>query len=168
MRRRLSNEFGRLSNYFSENEQEETSLAAVWEALKLVVRGDFISIAAAFMRLRKEKRAELEGEVKELETLHKRTGAPRGWRELETRRRMLKHLDLDRAEHALLWLRHKFYLSGDKSGKMLAHRLRAHTQISSIQAIRDHNSVEHITDAHIVENGYTQGRLPLCLSRRLT
>lgn len=88
-------------HYLEENDTGETALAAVWEALKLVARGELISIAAAYSTLRKTKRAELEKQVSELEAVHKRTGAPRVWRELESRRKMLKHLDIDRVEHTL-------------------------------------------------------------------
>lgn len=62
---------------------------------------------------------------------------------------MLKHLDLDRAEHALLRLRHKFYLSGDKCGRMLARKLRASTQKSIIQSIQDTTGEEHSADDKI-------------------
>lgn len=125
-------------------------MASVWEALKLVVRGEFLKIAAAHSKLRKGKQATLEKEVSELEAVHKRTGAPRVWRELENRRRLLKHLDLDKAEHMLLRLRHKFYLSSDKCGKMLAHRLRATTQRNNVQAIAGASGEEHTTDESIV------------------
>lgn len=138
-----------IQHYLLENDTGTTALVSVWEALKLVARGEFINLTAAYSTLRREKRAELEKEVGELEAVHKRTGAPRVWRALESRRRLLKHLDLDRAEHTLLRLRHKFYLSGDKCGKMLAHKLRTTTQKFSVQAISETAGEEHNTDDKI-------------------
>lgn len=141
----------KITDYLEFNDTGETAFASVWEALKLVLRGEFMAISAAEKRRRVERRAALNQEVAELEQIHKLTGAPRVWRELESRRRALKHLDLDRAEHALLRLCHKFYIGGDKCGKLLASRLHVQAQASMIQTLRDEEGTEHSSDAEIVD-----------------
>lgn len=141
----------KLVDYLHLNDTGETALESVWEALKLVIQGEFIAISTADNRRRTEKRKAVEQEVEELEKIHKRTGAPRIWRDLEARRRILKHLDLDRAEHALLRLRHKFYIGRDKCGKLLARLLRAQTRASMIQTLRDDGGREHTEDTNIVD-----------------
>ncbi|KAJ1130094.1 hypothetical protein NDU88_008450 [Pleurodeles waltl] len=90
--------------YLSINDTSETSLAVVWEALKAVVRGQFIAIAARANTLRKEKRRQLEARIKEMEGQHSVTGAKEVKRQLAANRKQLKALDMDGAEHAPDWV----------------------------------------------------------------
>ncbi|KAJ1189301.1 hypothetical protein NDU88_006049 [Pleurodeles waltl] len=57
--------------YLQTNDTGDTSLASVWEALKLVIRGELIEISAEDNRHGKVNRAALEKEVVDLETVHK-------------------------------------------------------------------------------------------------
>lgn len=117
-----------IKQYLTLNDQPDTSLASLWGALKAVIRGELISISAAETKERKEKRATLTAQVTELERVHSRTGAPRIWRQLKAARAQLASLDLDRAEFAALKLKHTYYVGGDKTGRLLASKLRARTQ----------------------------------------
>ncbi|KAJ1099395.1 hypothetical protein NDU88_004496 [Pleurodeles waltl] len=63
-------------------------------------------------------------QVHELKAIHKTTSASRGWRQLETAEAQLHGQATDRAEYDLLHLRYTFYVGGNKSGRLLAHKLR--------------------------------------------
>ena len=91
----------------------------------MVLTGEFIAIAAANNRNWTAKRPELEQQVRELEEIHKRSGALLMFGKLNAVRAQLQHLDFDRAEYAALHLKHKHYIGGNKSGRTLARKLRA-------------------------------------------
>ncbi|KAJ1142596.1 hypothetical protein NDU88_008910 [Pleurodeles waltl] len=104
--------------------------------MKVVIRREFIGISAADNKLRLEKRAQLQQQVTELETIHKRIGAPRVWRQLNAARLQLVAITLDRAEYAALHLRHSYYVGCNRCGRLLAKRLRAHYQKVEVSSIR--------------------------------
>lgn len=103
-----------IDNYLITNDNQDTSIAARWEALKAVIRGEFLAISTAENKARRLKREELSQQVKTLELSHQHTGAPRIWRKLMSARTQLNALDLDRAEYAALRLRHSYYVGGDR------------------------------------------------------
>ena len=113
----------------------------------MVVRGRIIAISAADNKLRREKRQDLESEVARLETIHKRTGAPRVWRQLRQARAQLQLIDQSRAEYALIRLKHKYYSEGNRAGKLLALKLRAKTKIEGItRLINRQGQITHDTE----------------------
>ena len=114
-----------IKEYLSLNDNTETSVATQWEALKAVVRGRCMAISASMNKVRKQKREELEQETRALEQEHKRTGARRIFRTLQTLRKELKALDWEAAEYALLRTRQRYHVSGNKAGRLLAQKLRA-------------------------------------------
>ncbi|KAJ1109113.1 hypothetical protein NDU88_006478 [Pleurodeles waltl] len=78
-----------IRHYLEQNDDGKTSIGTLWEALKAVVRGEVISLAAKENRVRRDKRETLERRVAALERSHKSTGAPRVWSELERTRLQL-------------------------------------------------------------------------------
>ncbi|KAJ1140200.1 hypothetical protein NDU88_006558 [Pleurodeles waltl] len=114
-----------ITDYLSLNDDGNTRLETLWETLKVVVRGEVMSLSARDNRARREQRAVLEQKVAALERSHKSTGAARIWRELEKMRQQLRRLDWERAEYAIVRLKHKYYIGSNRCGKLLAHRLRA-------------------------------------------
>ncbi|KAJ1108150.1 hypothetical protein NDU88_005532 [Pleurodeles waltl] len=103
-----------ITAYLQTNDTGHTPLASVWEALKLVIRGELTAISAD-SHCRKEKRAALDKEVADLESAHKPTGAHRVWRDLENAQ-LHRCLYQDLTEHAILSHKHKFYLSSKPRG----------------------------------------------------
>lgn len=135
--------------------------------MKAVVKGEFIGIAATDNRDRKEKRKRLQDEIAELERIHQQTGAPRVWKRLKAARAQMAGLDTDRAEFAALRLRHKFYVGGDRCGRLLANRLRAQRQTHKVSEIVDQAGVIHRDETGIAgtfrqyyETLYAPQRLP--------
>ncbi|KAJ1213995.1 hypothetical protein NDU88_001623 [Pleurodeles waltl] len=100
---------------------------------------------------RKVRRVALEKELIDLETVHKRTGTQKMWRELERMRLLLKCLDQDRAEYAILRLKHKFYLNNNLSGCMLVHQLRRRIYVGAVKMIRTGPSTRTETAADTAE-----------------
>ncbi|KAJ1186039.1 hypothetical protein NDU88_002824 [Pleurodeles waltl] len=102
----------------------EVGVSVLWEALKAVVRGQFIAIAARLNRARRMKRQQLEDDIRSLEASHGRSGSLVMRRQLNTLRKQLRALGGDRAEYALLRTKLRYYAGGDRAGLLLAHRLQ--------------------------------------------
>ncbi|KAJ1203632.1 hypothetical protein NDU88_007416 [Pleurodeles waltl] len=64
-----------VSHYLAENDTPETSIATLWDTLKVVVRGQFIAIAARQNALRRDKRQQLEDDIRALEETHRQSGS---------------------------------------------------------------------------------------------
>ncbi|KAJ1123901.1 hypothetical protein NDU88_002368 [Pleurodeles waltl] len=140
-----------ITDYLSFSDDGRTSLDTLWEGLKAVVRGEVMSLSSKDNKVRREQRAVLEQKVAALERSHKYTGTPRVWRELEKARQQLKWLDWDRAEYAVVRLKHKYYTGSNRCGKLLAHRLRAQCSAMAIKMIRSPSEGEVRMDDQMAE-----------------
>ncbi|KAJ1138501.1 hypothetical protein NDU88_004884 [Pleurodeles waltl] len=90
-----------------------------------VVRGQFIAIAAYLNVDRSNKHSQLEHTIRELETLHRRTGVLATRRQLTMAHKQLRAIGMDRAQYALLLVKYKYYAEGNKAGCFLAQHLRS-------------------------------------------
>ncbi|KAJ1184690.1 hypothetical protein NDU88_001493 [Pleurodeles waltl] len=72
------------------------------EALKAMVRGQFIALAARANALRKEKRHQLEVRLQELEDRNRGAGVGEARRQLGVVCKELRTFNMDAAEHAML------------------------------------------------------------------
>ena len=61
----------------------------------------------------------------------------------------LSALDLDSAEYALLHIKQRYYIGGNKAGRMLANKLRAKTMQQGVSALRGLNGALLHSDADI-------------------
>ncbi|KAJ1090851.1 hypothetical protein NDU88_003979 [Pleurodeles waltl] len=93
---------GTIRHYLEPNDIPGVGMLLLWEALKAVVRGQFISIAARFIRARRMKCQQLENDIRSLEASHGSSGSLMMQRQINTLRNQLRALDGDRAEYALL------------------------------------------------------------------
>ncbi|KAJ1211264.1 hypothetical protein NDU88_006625 [Pleurodeles waltl] len=118
------------------NNTPGTSVAVVWEALKAVVRGQFIAIAVCTNALWREKRRLWEAKIKELEGRHRETNSMAMRRQLKVICKQLHALDTDNAEYALLRTKQRYYVGGRRVGRLLAHRLHAQAVQQQLNAIQ--------------------------------
>ncbi|KAJ1197663.1 hypothetical protein NDU88_001519 [Pleurodeles waltl] len=106
-----------------ENDTPETSIATLCETLKVVVRGQFIAIAARQNALSRDKRQQLEDDIQALEETHRQSGSLAVRRQLSVQRKRLRALDEGKAEYAVLRTKQKFYTGGNRAGRLFALRL---------------------------------------------
>ncbi|KAJ1113856.1 hypothetical protein NDU88_002097 [Pleurodeles waltl] len=123
-----------ISRYLAINDILGYSVSLLWEALKAVMRVEFIAITAMENKIRKENRETMTKLVLEVGKTHK----PRFWRQLEAAHKQLAGLDQDREEYALLELRHSFYVVGNCTGWLLASRLQTLRQSTGVEFLRSH------------------------------
>ncbi|KAJ1188732.1 hypothetical protein NDU88_005489 [Pleurodeles waltl] len=138
-----------ISTYLEFNDTADTPLPLLWDALKAVIKGEFIGISAVDNKLRREKRAHLQQQVMELEKIHKRKWALRVWRQLSAALLQLPGIDMDRAEYAALCLQQSYYVGGNRCGRLLATRLRAQHQWAAVPSIRLSGGLAVTSDAQI-------------------
>ncbi|KAJ1175287.1 hypothetical protein NDU88_000575 [Pleurodeles waltl] len=91
-----------VSHFLAENDTPDTSIVTFWETLKVVVRGQFIAIAGRQNALRRDKRQQLEDDIRALEETHGQSGSLAVRRQLAVQRKQLRALDEGKAEYALL------------------------------------------------------------------
>ncbi|KAJ1187562.1 hypothetical protein NDU88_004337 [Pleurodeles waltl] len=104
-----------IKSYLALNDKQRTSVVGVWEALKAVVKGHFIALAARASALRKGKRHQFEVRVKELEERQREVGAGKVRSRIGVTGKELRALDMDAAEHAMLCTKQMYYV-GEGSG----------------------------------------------------
>ncbi|KAJ1167697.1 hypothetical protein NDU88_008086 [Pleurodeles waltl] len=113
-----------IKHYLDKNDTPQVSVATLWKTLKAVIRGHGIAIAVSLNKARREKRQQLEDDIRSLEVTHGRTGYLVVRRQLRTLRKQLQTLDGNKAEYTLLQTKQKYYAGGNKAGHLLPHRLR--------------------------------------------
>ncbi|KAJ1179099.1 hypothetical protein NDU88_004335 [Pleurodeles waltl] len=64
-----------IRTYLDLNDTLDTPIALLWVTIKEVIRGTFVAISAHHNKDRKDKRQQLEGQVRVLKEQHKRTGS---------------------------------------------------------------------------------------------
>ncbi|KAJ1101147.1 hypothetical protein NDU88_006219 [Pleurodeles waltl] len=114
-----------ISGFLTINGSPDTPISLLGDAMKTVIRGEFITLSADHNKARKEQCTSLQAQAQELEHIHHHTGASRVWRQLEATRKQLAGLDMDRVEYSLRRPKHLFYIVDDKNGLFLANKLYA-------------------------------------------
>lgn len=79
-----------LKEYFSQNENDETSVITQWEAHKCVIRGEFIRKLASIKKEQQSKIKSLIEQIHKLEIAHKRSVALSTFDELTKARTKLR------------------------------------------------------------------------------
>ncbi|KAF3836210.1 hypothetical protein F7725_028768 [Dissostichus mawsoni] len=125
-------------DFFEINLNSVPSVATVWEAFKATCRGWLISFSSAENKKRRERKSQLNFKLKTLEEQHMLDPSNLDLRNsLLTARTNLQKLVHEETAFALFRLRRTYFESGDKAGKMLAHRLKQIENRQIIPAIRD-------------------------------
>ena len=121
-----------LEFFFQVNKTPEITASGLWETMKAFIRGEIISYKAHQRKSRREKLAKLSQRIALLDSLYAVSKLPDTYKERMT---LQAEYDLVMSQYTtelLLYSRSKFYEQGDKTCKLLAHRLR---QISASQLI---------------------------------
>lgn len=140
-----------IKEYLRINDTADVKIASLWGALKAVTRGELIAKSTFENKERQKHRDQLNVQVREPEQAYRRTGVPRLWRQLKNVRAALAGLDWDRAEYAILRLKHAYYSGGDKAGRMLAHKLRGQTLKTKVQSLHTNEGERVERDEEIAE-----------------
>ena len=139
----------KLLDYFSRNENDETSSLTQWEAHKCVIRGEFIKKIAKLKRESQLKIKSLIDQIHKLEMSHKRDIAISTLDELTKMRAILAE-ELNLKTKRQYVLRHRiYYEQGNKSGKLLAKAVQSKKISSTIHQIRDNQGKSYSTNEEI-------------------
>ncbi|KAJ1096974.1 hypothetical protein NDU88_002104 [Pleurodeles waltl] len=136
-----------ISTYLKCNDTADTPLPLLWDALKEVMRGEFIGISAADNELRREKRAQLQQQVTELNT---RGRVPEGLVKTQLRPATTCGDRLGQGGIPALLLRHSYYVGSNRCSHLLANRLRAQHKRAEVTSIRLPGGPAVTSDARII------------------
>lgn len=130
----------RTREFFSINLTPDISIQTVWEAYKATCRGWIIGYASAKKKEKTARKQGLVNKLKELESQHMKDPTNTQIRKaVDTTRTELKAILHEENAFALFQLRRKNYEFGEKSGKMLALRLKQQENRQAISSIYDAN-----------------------------
>ncbi|KAJ1163977.1 hypothetical protein NDU88_004424 [Pleurodeles waltl] len=139
-----------ITQYLLANDTPEVSAATLWEALKAVIRGQFIATSARLNKARQIKWQQLEDQIRTLETTHSVSGSLEMRRQIATLRKQLRTMGGDRAEYALLRTKQKYYTGGDRTGRLLAQQLQAQTAGRRVAELQLPDGTQTCGDEQIV------------------
>ena len=130
--------------YFQVN-TTETSACTRWEAFKAFLRGQIINFTSSKSRKAKQKRLLLETKIKELEILYFKHSCPKLHQELLLLRSQYNEMSASKASANLLKLKQSIFDQGEKSGKVLAWRIKKLQTERAITVLRK-NTGEMVAD----------------------
>uniref|UniRef100_H3A1S0 Endonuclease/exonuclease/phosphatase domain-containing protein n=1 Tax=Latimeria chalumnae TaxID=7897 RepID=H3A1S0_LATCH len=118
-------EVGRLiDEYLIHNGPSSLTPDFVWEALKATLRGHIISHTVACKKKHRAQMLNLELELCQAETEDYKCRSAESRERVVRARHDLNMISTSKAEEALMRTKSKYYVRGDKAGKLLAWQLR--------------------------------------------
>ncbi|CAH2223152.1 endonuclease, partial, partial [Pelobates cultripes] len=114
-----------LEAYFNTNTTADISVDTLWRAHKAVLRGLFIKHASYAKKQRLHTYNTLIQQITILTHTNKTNPSPEHYNKLRTLQAQLNEFELDKTNYILQKYKHKFFAQGNKSGKLLASKLRA-------------------------------------------
>ena len=142
------------TEFFDINLGSVASTLTVWEAFKATCRGWLISLSSAEKKKHEAVRTQLNNQSKKLEELHMQNPADLNLKNalLATRADLQKMIH-DETAFALFRLRRTYFENGEKSGKMLALRLKQMENKQAIPAVRKEKD-ELLCDATAINHSF--------------
>lgn len=126
-----------IKEFLDVNDTGEVSPTILWDTLKAVMRGKLISIASHLKRIKGQKLADLQVNLKLKEQEDINTTNPTVKQDIRKIQGEINDIYTQEAQNNLIFLRQKYYETGGKSAKYLAHKLRKQLKESTIYQIKD-------------------------------
>lgn len=143
-----------IKQYMEVNNNGEVGPEIVWDALKAVMRGKVISFCAYQKKQRQLRLYELNKELKELETKHKKGSNPNLNSKLKEVRKEINALYSQEIQKKMIYTKQKYYESGSKFAKLLARKLQKQQSDNTIYKIRDPLSKALLYKQHEIQTAF--------------
>lgn len=111
-----------IRNYLKSNDNDTVSPSTLWEAAKVVMRGNIIAISSRSKKQRLAQQVELESGIKKLDD--QKNTPIYDLSLLKEKRQQLDDLLTYKAEGALRFINRKYYEFGNRASRLLAFKLR--------------------------------------------
>ena len=129
-----------IKRFLEENDNGEFDSATVWDTFNAVIRGRIISCCAYEKKQKQLRLIDLNKELKNLETQHKREQKPELLTKIKAVRNKINLIYTQEVEKKMIFPRQAYYESGAKSLKILARKLQKQQADNAIYKIRDIDS----------------------------
>uniref|UniRef100_A0A8C5PQE7 Endonuclease/exonuclease/phosphatase domain-containing protein n=1 Tax=Leptobrachium leishanense TaxID=445787 RepID=A0A8C5PQE7_9ANUR len=140
-----------LTDFFEENATGEVASPIVWEAHKCVIRGYFIRKGAELSKRRSAAIRDLQQQITQISSNHKREGNPETMAHLTELRRSLNTLMNTSYHRSYLRSKALFHLHGDQSGRLLARMIAKKRSAKYIAKLRNSQGVTQRLPAKLLK-----------------
>uniref|UniRef100_A0A669DNA9 Reverse transcriptase domain-containing protein n=1 Tax=Oreochromis niloticus TaxID=8128 RepID=A0A669DNA9_ORENI len=141
-----------ITDYFELN-TSETSPCIRWEAYKAFIRGQIISFTSSRSRKARQKLKLLESKIKATEDMYFKNPCPKLHQSLLLLRAQYNEISASKAIANLLKLKQSVFDQGEKSGKILAWRIKQFQLERSITALKNDKG-ETISDPAAISDSF--------------
>ena len=138
--------------YFTLN-TSETSASTRWEAFKAYIRGQIINFTSSKSKKAKQKILLLESKIKAMENTYFRNPCPKLHQELLLLRAQYNEMSASKAAANLLKLKQSIFDQGEKSGKILAWRIKQ-LQIERTITVLNNDKGETVADPVAINGAF--------------
>ncbi len=126
-----------IEQYVEQNDNGLVPPTILWDACKVVLRGQIIAITSKLKKCRLEKLNTLTNSLNKLELENKKGPNKNLSQEIKKIKTELDYLYTQEIEKKLMFLKQKYYESGGKAMKLLARKLCKQQADATIQKIQD-------------------------------
>lgn len=126
-----------LTSYLELNDGCGVNVTFVWDAMKAVIGGKYISLTSSYLKQKRAYRESLLHQIKMLEEQHKCTCHPKVYRRLTEERKKLEALKTTNIQRKILYIKQKYWLKNPKTLKLLAWKVKTRRSSTQIHAVNN-------------------------------
>ena len=146
----------KMSEFWECNEGSIEDVGLTWDAFKAYLRGCLIQYSSLMKKAQREEILRLENDIKALEKEHISHPSEEIWNKLIKLKFDLNSILQKKVEHAMFCLNQKYFEQGEKTGKLLAHRVRQIQCNNLIPSIFNEDNNKLTTDKLEISEVFTK------------
>ncbi|KAM7369499.1 hypothetical protein PAMP_000739 [Pampus punctatissimus] len=144
----------KLIEYLKSNDNDTVSPSTLWEAAKVVMRGNIIAISSRLKKQRLAQQVELEREIKKLEAQYQQSKTHQVLVSLKEKTQKLDDILTYKAEGALRFADRKYYEFGNRASRLLAFQLRKAQANRTVHKIKCPNNNQMLTQPKDISEAF--------------
>lgn len=114
----------RMNEFWECNEGSLDDVGMTWDAFKAFLRGCLIQYSSSIKKAQRDKMLKLEPDIKDLEKQHILHPEREIWNKLIKLKFEMNSILQKKAEYAMFCLKQKYFEQRERTGKILAHRVK--------------------------------------------
>ncbi|XP_062396829.1 LINE-1 retrotransposable element ORF2 protein isoform X1 [Sardina pilchardus] len=141
-----------ITDYLTDNDNDEVSPPTLWDACKAVMRGKVIATTSFLKKQRIKRLSDLQLDLKKVELEHKQSFTPGSDVEMKKLRNQINEILGQEIQKKLIYTKQKYYEGGGKYSKLLAYKLKKQEADNTIYKIRDSATKNILQETEEIKN----------------